>query len=86
MDDLTKLPNIGNVLKEQLRQAGITSPAELKQVGSKEAWKRIRENDPSACYMRLCSLQGAISGVRWHDLPESIKADLKLFYEQQKGR
>jgi DNA transformation protein len=40
--------------------------------------------DPSACYMRLCGLEGAIRGVRWHDLPDDVKADLKVFYRKYK--
>lgn len=39
---------------------------------------------PSACYNRLCALEGALRGIRWHDLPDEVKRDLKAFYQSQK--
>lgn len=48
MSDLTKLPNIGKKLEAQLNQIGITNKEEFAQIGSKEAWKRIKAFDPSA--------------------------------------
>jgi DNA transformation protein len=35
--------------------------------------------------MRLCALEGAIQGVRWHFLDEGTKKSLKDFYTQHKG-
>jgi DNA transformation protein len=52
--------------------------------GSREAWLAIRATDPSACYNRLCGLEGAIRGIRWHDLDEDTKAELKAFYQVNK--
>lgn len=84
MGELQSLPNIGKELERQLHEAGINTIDELKKVGSKEAWLRILSSDPSACIMRLSSLEGAIRGVRWHDLDPEVKADLKVFYHQKK--
>ena len=42
------------------------------------------EIDPSACYMRLCALEGAIQGVRWHHLDEGTKKEMKAFYTLSK--
>lgn len=80
MGELRRLVNIGKVLEDQLLAVGIYSYDELKQIGSKQAWSRIKTMDPSACYMRLCALEGAIYGVRWHELPEDKKRELKAFY------
>ena len=85
MGELQTLPNIGAELERQLHEAGIDTVAALQRVGSKEAWLRILAFDPSACYMRLSALEGAILGVRWHNLPPDIKTDLKAFYNQHKG-
>lgn len=82
MGSLSKLPNIGTVLENQLCMAGIETPEQLQQTGSKQAWLKIKASDPSACYNRLCALEGAIEGVRWHDLSEDVKEDLKIFYKQ----
>lgn len=84
MEDLTKLPNIGKEMEKQLKQAGINTYDELIDIGSREAWLRIQAFDPSACYNRLCGLEGAIQRVRWHELPPQTKAALKTFYEEHK--
>lgn len=81
-----KLPNIGKELERQLRDVGITTIEELKSVGSKEAWRRILTNDSSACIMRLSALEGAIQGVRWHNLDAGTKSDLKSFYHNHKRK
>ena len=81
MGELQKLPNIADKLEGQLTEVGITTVEELKQTGSREAWLRIAAIDPSACYMRLCALEGAIQGVRWHHLEEEQKKELKAFYD-----
>ena len=86
MGELQTLPNIGVKLEGQLADAGITNIEELKRFGSREAWLRILANDPSACLMRLSSLEGAIQGVRWHYLDGETKASLKDFYNQHKSK
>ena len=35
MGELSKLPNIGKIVEEQLNQVGITTTAELKEIGAK---------------------------------------------------
>ncbi|MEG0751814.1 MAG: TfoX/Sxy family protein [Oscillospiraceae bacterium] len=85
MNELSKLPNIGKSLEQQLLQSGIETPQQLKEIGSKQAWLDIKAIDPSACYNRLCSLEGAIQGVRWHDLNDETKKDLKGFYNDFKA-
>ncbi|WP_303868459.1 TfoX/Sxy family protein [Acetobacterium wieringae] len=82
--NLTKLPNIGKEIKKQLQAVGINTPEDLAAVGSHEAWLKIRAINSSACYNRLCALEGAIRGVRWHDLNEAVKNDLKAFYKDSR--
>ncbi|MDL2219053.1 TfoX/Sxy family protein [Ruminococcaceae bacterium OttesenSCG-928-O06] len=84
MGELVKLPNIAEKMEQQLAGVGITTTAQLRDVGSREAWLRIQAQDASACYNRLCGLEGAIQGVRWHHLPEETKAELKVFYQAHK--
>ncbi|MGV8907059.1 MAG: TfoX/Sxy family protein [Acetobacterium sp.] len=79
--ELPNLPNIGKEMDKQLRTVGINTPAELVATGSRKAWLRIRAIDSSACYHRLCGLEGAIQGIRWHYLDENLKKELKSFYE-----
>lgn len=84
MGDLSKLPNIGAVVEEQLRQVGITTEEQLKELGSTQAWLKIQEIDSSACIHRLYSLEGAIQGVRKNLLAPEVKAELKAFYNAHK--
>lgn len=81
MNELTKLPNIGKTLNSQLLEIGISTPEQLTKLGAKQAWLNIQAIDPSACYNRLCSLEGAIQNIRWHYLSDDTKKDLKEFYE-----
>ena len=82
MGALSKLPNIGKNVEEQLNQVGINTADEL--AGSKEAWLRILEIDESACINRLMALEGAIRGIKKNMLPDEVKADLKAFYQKNK--
>lgn len=79
-----KLPNTGKTVEEQLAQAGIVTADELRKIGAKAAWLKIRQIDPSACIHRLLALEGAIEGVKKSLLPDEVKADLKAFYQQHK--
>lgn len=80
MGELSKLPNIGNVLEQQLNEVGIESFEQLKEIGSKQAWLKIKTIDSSACINRLYALEGAIQGIRYHYLPDEKKSELKEFY------
>ncbi len=84
MGELSKLPNIGKTVEEQLLQVGITTAEELKTDGAKAAWLKIQEIDETACIHRLLALEGAIRGVKKSLLPEEIKADLREFYHLHK--
>ncbi len=42
MGELSKLPNIGKTVEEQLAQAGIVTADELRKIGAKAAWLKIR--------------------------------------------
>lgn len=84
MGDLSKLPNIGNKVEEQLNQVGIWKESELREIGAKQAWLMIQKIDESACIHRLLALEGAIQGVKKVDLSDEIKADLKEFYTWHK--
>ncbi len=79
--NLEEMPNIGKVVSKKLISVGIETPEKLKELGSKEAFIRIRTIDDTACFSMLQGLEGAIQGVRWHMLPESTKKDLKAFFD-----
>ena len=81
MGELTKLPNVGKVLEKNLNEIGIFTEEQLREMGSKKAFIRIRMIDPGACLHMLYGLQGAIDGIKDSLLPESTKRELKEFYK-----
>ena len=83
MGELSKMPNIGKVLEKQLNDVGINTIGVLVNLGSKEAWLKIKEIDDSACLNRLMALEGAIQNIRWHNLSEEDKDNLRNFYNLQ---
>jgi DNA transformation protein len=84
--DLTSLPNIGKTLAELLVQAGIETAAQLKAVGSEKAFIRISAIDSEACLSKLCALEGAIQGIRWHQLSADKKRELREFFAHVKSQ
>lgn len=73
MSNLTDLPNIG-------RKAA----AQLRRLGAEAAFRKIRAIQPDACISKLCALEGAIQGIRWHGLSAPDQARLKAFYKSLK--
>ena len=82
MAKMTELPNIGAVNAKKLEDSGVHSPEALKEMGSKEAFLRMRLHaDPDACLSTLYGLEGAVQGIRWHDLSQEVRDELKAFYD-----
>lgn len=80
LSDLLNLPNVGKVLEQLLNDVGISTSEQLREIGTKETFIRIRTKDPSACIHMLYGIQGAIEGIKDKFLSESIKQELKEFY------
>ncbi len=83
MGELSNLLNIGKEVERQLNEVGISTEVELKQIGSKDAWLRIKRMDDSACIHRLYALEGAIEGIKKSQLSPEKKEELKEFYRIQ---
>lgn len=83
--EIGHLPNIGKVMAEKLKRADINSYHELKKIGAEKAFLRLKMEDEGACLSSLCALEGAIEGIRWHDLPKERREELKKFFEGQKN-
>lgn len=80
LSELLSLPNVGKVLAKLFCECGITTADQLREIGAKEAFLRIRSKDPTACIRMLYGIQGAIEGVKDTSLSKSTKDDLKEFY------
>jgi DNA transformation protein and related proteins len=77
---LEDLPNIGSTLAGLLQEAGINTPADLYDIGSLQAFIRVKAIDNDACFSKLCALEGAVEGIRWHSLSKAKKEELKSFF------
>jgi DNA transformation protein len=77
---LEELPNIGSTLASLLKEAGINTPADLYDIGSLQAFVRVKTIDNEACFSKLCALEGAVEGIRWHSLSKTKKEELKRFF------
>lgn len=81
MGDLSGLPNIGKVLEKNLNDIGVYTQEQLVEMGSKDAFIRIKLMDDGACLHMLYGIQGAIEGIRYTQLSESTRQDLKRFFK-----
>jgi len=78
--ELMELPNIGKTLAEKLSLIGIENAIQLKSMSAENAFVKLKTIDKDACINMLCAIEGAIQGIRWHDLDESRKEELKAFF------
>lgn len=80
MKDISELPNIGKVMKKRLASVGIKDIETLMKAGSQEAFLKLYLHEGDTCLCSLYGLEGAIQGIRWHDLSEEKKEELKKFF------
>lgn len=84
MGELTSLKNIGKEIERKLKTVGINSAEDLKQIGSKEAYFRLKIQYPEVCLVHLYTLQGAVDDIEYNRLPEKTKQELKEFSDKLK--
>ncbi len=84
MTELISMKNIGKELERKLKIIGINSAEELKQLGSKETFFRLKQRFPEVCLVHLYTLEGAISNTNFNELSEETKKDLKAFSDEWK--
>jgi len=79
---LNDMPNVGKILTQKLEEVGIKTPQALIEMGSEQAFLRIKTVDQGACLSMLQALEGAVQGVRWHHLDYNRKLELQAFYKR----
>ncbi|MGM0212822.1 TfoX/Sxy family protein [Enterococcus sp. AZ109] len=81
MNQLTALPNVGEVLAEHLVAIGIDSPEVLRESGTENVFLKIRmQRDAGACLNMLYGIEGAVQGIPKRQLSLERKQQLKQFY------
>ena len=80
---LTELKNIGNTSAHWLKTIGIANRQQLEDVGTVEAYTRIQERGIKVSKVLLYTLEGALLGIHWNDVPEATKQRLLQEAEEQ---
>ena len=84
MAELTAMTNIGKEMASKLKSVEIESAEKLIEIGSKEAFFRLKTKYPQVCLVHLYTLEGAIQNVEFNSLSKEKKADLKAFSDSLK--
>ena len=79
MSKLTDMKNIGKEMESKLTAVGIFTAEALTEVGSRDAFFRLKTIYPEVCLVHLYTLQAAIEGVEFNHLSEETKHELKAF-------
>jgi len=82
--NLNELPNIGPGLAKRLESVGIESADDLKSSGARQAFLSLHSMDSTTCINTLFALEGALQGIRWHQLPVAEKLELTEFFKMVK--
>lgn len=78
---LQDLPNLGLRSIELLAAAGVTSLAQLQELGAVRAFVRARACTAGVSLSLLWALEGALTGRRWQDVAEADRASLLMALE-----
>lgn len=79
MSELTSMRNMGKEMERKLEAVGIDSSEKLIELGSKQAFLKLKEAYPQVCLVHLYALEGAIQNVEFNCLSEETKRELKEF-------
>lgn len=71
-------------MEYKLKSIGITTGEDLKKVGSKETFLRLKMKYANICFVHLYCLQGAIDFVAYNNLPINVKRELKEYSDSLK--
>ncbi len=74
---IESLPNLGPKSSQWLRDAGITTIAELEQLGSVAAYQLVKLRQPKASLNLLWAIEAGLTVRDWRELPQSTKQRLR---------
>ena len=76
---LSDLKNIGTTVEQRLNEIGVFTRDDLERVGPAMAYRKLKYTYPNTtlprCYY-LYSLEGALRGVHWDEIPAAVKRRL----------
>jgi len=80
---IESLRNLGPKSGQWLREAGITTIAELERLGPVVAFRLVKQRQPKASLNLLWAMAAGLKGKDWRKLSEEEKGDLKRSVEKE---
>jgi DNA transformation protein len=77
-EPIRNLRSLGPKSQEMLARAGITTVAQLREIGSVAAYLRVRRTDGRASLNLLWALESALTGEPWLDVARKHRTSLLL--------
>ena len=75
---IADMPNLGPVMARCLAEIGITNEKELRQAGALAAYVQLKFRFGREITLNaLWSMEGALTGTSWKDIPEARKRALR---------
>lgn len=71
------LPNLGPKSSQWLRQIGVTTIADLKQLGPVVAYRLVKQRQPRVSLNLLWALSAGLKGHDWRTLTDQTKDRLR---------
>lgn len=85
MSELTSMMNIGKTMAAKLTSVGIDSPEKLIELGSEQAFLKLKQRYPHVCLVHLYALEGATQNVALSALSAPRRGELKAFGSRLKA-
>lgn len=78
MSELETINGIGPAMAQWLGEIGIKSEGDIHRLGSVEIYRRLKAHRPKEVSLNaLWGLEAVILGIRWDQLPQDVKEELK---------
>ena len=80
---IESLRNLGPKSGQWLREAGITTIAELERLGPVVAFRLVKQHEPKASLNLLWAMAAGLKGKDWRELSEASKKRLRKEAEEE---
>ena len=80
---IASLRNLGPKSEVMLRQAGISTVEELRELGAVKAYALVKRSGVNASLNLLWAMEGALSDRPWQEVAKSDRLSLLLLLEQE---
>lgn len=79
---IESLPNLGPKSGQWLREAGISTIAELERLGPVVAYRLVKQHQPKASLNLLWAMSAGLEDKDWRELTEATKNRLRKEAEE----